>query len=359
MKVDGQEIPTQDFKYQWAAALMRRGVIVKLAMSRWRATTKLTSEDLGLRFVDEDSFRFNQKYIDLGKQKLLPVEMLRELEFIDRRARRCLAQHTFETVWGRFLPATAFSQYDEENKQIKEDYIQCAKRLGYRYDEIIEMVKQEYRNMARDVWARIYPESSGKPSDSFVEDFVIKVVNKIPSREKIVASFKYDITYLTISMPTFLEKQVSDAEAIKRQRETDNLRHVLEKRVRERMAEEYINKRTELVDSFLESTVLTMRNYVSDLCQSVLSCVGRIKRVGIPQMYFNRLHEMIEKVRFLNFYDDDEVSKLIDELETEINKIKGERDKDLIQDKLQEIINTVKEEFAPTNFNPLISYLEV
>jgi len=213
--------------------------------------------------------------------------------------------------------------------------------------------------MARDVWSRLYPESSGQPPVSFVEDFVIRVVNKIPSRQKIIASFKYDVTYLTITMPTLFEREISDAQAIKRKREMQNLHHALEKRVQERIAEEYATKRTELVDSFLESTVLTMRNYISELCQSVLNCIGRIKRTGIPDMYLKRLQEMINKVRFLNFYDDEQVSKLIDDLEDEINKIKGERDKDLIEEKLQEIVNIAKEEFSPPNFNPSISYLEV
>ena len=141
MQIDGKEVQTKEYKQEWVAALMRRGVIVKVAISRWRATTRLTPEDLGLRFVDEDSFRFNQQYIDLGKQKLLPIEVLQELSLLDRRSRRCLERYTFDTVWGRFLPATAFSQYDEENDQIRQDYMECAKRIGYRYEEIIESVK--------------------------------------------------------------------------------------------------------------------------------------------------------------------------------------------------------------------------
>ena len=75
-------------------------------------------------------------------------------------------------------------------KIIEADFFAAAKKLCDRYEEILGIVKQEYRKMAADVWSRLYPDSS--PNESFIEDFVLKIIGKIPSKNRILRSFKYN-----------------------------------------------------------------------------------------------------------------------------------------------------------------------
>ena len=68
---------------------------------------------------------------------------------------------------------------------------------------------------------------------------------------------------------------------------------------------------------------------------------------------------MIKKVRFINFQNDDEINVLLNDLESELDKFKGERSDHTIVDKLKEISVVGSNEFIPSDFNPSVSFLEV
>jgi hypothetical protein len=72
-----------------------------------------------------------------------------------------------------------------------------------------------------------------------------------------------------------------------------------------------------------------------------------------------KIREMMRKVKLLNFYDDGDVTKLLKDLDGEIDKFRGEVDGGAVTAKLREIVEIGTREFIPTDFNPAISYLEV
>jgi len=360
VNVNNQDVEVEQFKDDWALALMSQGVIVKLSVNRWRGEVSLSEEMLGLRSVDEDSSDFMRKYIQLGKQKLLPPRILSELVTLEQRSRNLLDNYSFTTVWGKFVPFTAFKEWERQNNILREDFREQAKAIGNNYNNIVEMVRNDYKNLAKDVWYRLYPNGQGSPTEPFIEDFVSKVVSKIPSSEDIVASFKYNVTYFIIPMPSFVSQNVADAERIRRESEMEELSNEMEKETKRRISEEYMAKKKELIDGFLESTVMTMRKYVGELCDSVIYAISNKSKYGkVTSRHVNKLRTMIGKVRILNFYDDGEINSLIDGLEDELGKIKGERDDGVIVDKLKEISDTGKKMFIPKRFNPAISGLDV
>jgi len=358
--INGKEVEAQQFRNDWALALMSQGVIVKLSVSRWRAKMKLTPQMLGLKFVDEDSSDFMRRYVRLGEQKLLPPEIIGEIEGVERRARSILESFSFETVWGRFIPFTAFESWERENKIIHDDFVEQAVVLGRKYNEIIGAVKKDYRNMARDVWSRLYSESQGGATESFIENFVSNIIERIPSQEEVVASFKYNTTYFIIPMPSFIEEQVARAQEIRREEQMKEFDGELERDTKRRIQDEYVQKKQELIDGFLESTVSNMRNYVSELCNKVLiSLSQKSKSNDITSSTINKLKGMIRKIKLLNFYNDDQITNLLKDLEGELDKFKGERDKNIIVEKLREIVDVGVTEYVPNKFNPAVSYLEV
>jgi hypothetical protein len=105
--------------------------------------------------------------------------------------------------------------------------------------------------------------------------------------------------------------------------------------------------------------VSSMRKYVAELCDAVLISMARKGRNKVTTSHVNRLKEMIKKVRLLNFYNDQEVSALIKDLDNELDKVKGDVDQGIIAEKLKAIVDIGKKEYMPSNFNPLISILEV
>ena len=290
----------------------------------------------------------------------MPTEVLNEIDTIERRSRENLSDYSFDTVWGKFVPFRAFSTWKQKNDEIRSDYIAAAKALGERYTEIVAFVKEDYKNLAKDVWARLYPESSGNPTASFIEDFVSKVIDKIPSQQEVVQSFSYDATYLFISMPSAMEEDIAEARQIRRKEDMEDFHAQLQRETKELIAEEYVERRKELMDDFLDSTVGSMRKYVSELCDSVLVSMGKRKNVDkMTSIHINKLNKMIEKVRLLNFYDDKEVDNLLNELELEIGKFGHERNDDVIAAKLKKIVETAEKEIELEDFCPALGYLEV
>jgi len=359
ININGQEIPIEQFRNDWALVLMSQGVIAKLSLSRWRATARLTPDLLGLKFTEDNGFEFMNRYIDLGKQRLLPPEILENVTTLENKARSTLSTYSFSTIWGNFIPFTAFDEWEKLNNSIRNDYMAQALLIGSKYKEIVSIVKEEYKSMAKDVWHRLYPDDKSGATPSFIDNFVAKVVEKIPPQEEIVSSFKYDTTYFIIPMPSFVQENIARAEKIRLQSEVERFNSELEKKTKQRISEEYIKRKKELIDGFLESTVFSMRKYVSELCDDVLKSIGQQKSNSIKSKNINRLKFMIKRVRIINFYDDKEVSRLLNDLEIEIDKVKGETEKDIVVEKLREIVEVGKKEFVPKNFNPSISVLEV
>lgn len=359
MMINGKEIDAKQYRNDWALALMSQGVIVRLSISRWRATAPLNIEDLGLKFSDKDGIGFMRKYIELGREKLLPPNVLSEIENVEARARLRLKESSFDTVWGYFVPYTAFEEWERENDSIRRDFMEAARRLGERYEEIIMIIRDEYRKMAKDVWMRLY-QDQGAPTESFIENFVSKIIAKIPSKIDIVSSFKYEVTYFVIPMPSMIEDNISKAQQIKMEREAKQFESELEKNTKKKISEEYIKRKQELIDGFLEATVVSMRKYVAELCDEILRSmsIGGDKK-DLSKVQKNKIKRVIKKINLLNFQNDSEINGLLKELEIEIDKFKGERNGDVIAQKLQEIVDMGAKEFIPTDFNPAIEYMEV
>jgi len=356
-------VNAQQLKDNWVLALMSRGIIVKIRISRWRGITSLDSDMLGLKFFDEKSREFFDKYVVLGIHKLLPPDIMNEFQRFDAVSRRNLENHSFDTVWGSFVPHTAFESWKLENERIKASYYQAAKNLAERYNEIVAYVREEYKNLAKDVWFRLYPDTTA-PTESFINDFVDRVVALIPPKEDILCSFKYEPVYFFIPMPSFLQNDIEKTKEIQRESIAKDQELALEMNMKNRVADEYYSKKKELIDGFLEATVMEMRSNVKKLCNSVLSSIGKSRAVGEFSLgHINKINKMIKNVNLLNFYDDKEIRRLLSELNGEVEKfkndVKGEKNNLLIVEKITEIIKACEKEIEIEDFNPALSYLEV
>lgn len=358
ININGKEIDIHQFRNDWALALMNQGIIIKLSISRWRAMASLGRDDLGLKFSNDEGLEFMKKYITLGSEKLLPPRIIREIEEIETRARYNLINHSFDTVWGKFVPYSAFDSWERENAIIKDNFFEAARVIGERYDQIIQTVKEEYRKLAKDVWARLYQNNN--PTESFIENFVSNIVSKIPNRNNMVASFKYDTMYFIVPMPSIIEESISKARDIQRERENKEIENNIQNDTKRRISEEYFKRKQELIDGFLESTVASLRTYIGELCEGVLVSIQQNSSYNdVRKNNLNKIKVMIKKVKLLNFYNDDEISQILSGLEEEVNKFKGARNKDVIVEKLQKIVEIGKNDFLPKNFNPTIGFLDV
>jgi len=358
MEINGQEVEIKQFRDDWALALMEQGVIVKLTLSRWRAISRLKYEELGIDFNNSDHKDFMLNYIDLGHEKLLPPSVLAEIASVERRARQTLTSHSFNTVWGKFVPYSAFKNWKAESDDLRDEFLDLAKSIGMRYDSIIEEVKQDYEGMAHEVWKRLYPDDDKSPPVSFTESFTSRIIDKIPDREKIVASFKYEVTFLSIPLPSFIQSDIAKAEQIARDSEQKALDHRLELEMKQVVAQEYQDKKKELVDSFLDSTVSFLRHQIAELADNTYKVLQRHDR-DVNKMHVRKIKKMIKHINNLNFYNDEEIKKTLEELDNEVSKYKGERDKKVIKDSLRKLVALAEDEYMPEDYNPIVNFVDI
>lgn len=358
LKIGSKEVNVEDFRNDWALALMSRGVIVDLRIGIWRGRARLQAEDLGLQFVDNEAQEFMSKYIVLGSEKLLPAQINKEMSMIESAGRKCLERHSFDTVWGKFVPFHAFDSWANENEIVKRQFNDYVIQFCNKYNEIVDIIAIEYQKMARDVWKRTHPNSSSAP-EPFVSEFVNKVKAKIPPQSQMPSFFHYDEIFFNIPLPSVIQENVAAAKKVEVDTTNKLFEADLERRTKQRIADEYLAKKKDLIDGFLNATVSSMRKYVEDLCGEVLEAIGKnnVKDLSLKQQ--EKIVAMIDKVKMLNFYNDSEIEKLLNELRFEAMKVKGERNKDTIIDKLQRIVSVASEEFTPPDFNPTIDYLEI
>lgn len=358
MDINNKDLETEEFRNDWALALMTKGVIVKLTMSRWRGVISLQPEELGIKFYNAESRKTNQQYIDFGKQKLLPPEIDKEISYIESKARNNLKQYSFNTIWGNFVPFTAFNEWESENNKIRTDFFQYSENLGLSFNSVIDTIKSAYSDVAMDVWYRLHNTKSDPPQ-SFVSNFIDKVLEKMPSSLDIISSFKYDTTYFTIPVPSIVSDNLYRANQIKNKMELNNFETDLEKQTKEKIANIYLSKKEDLIDSFLNSTIKSMRMHISELCEDILYSISKEKDFKeISKAKKDKIQRTIEHVKILNFYDDKEIIKLLNELNFELDKMKGERDYDNISLNLKKIVDLSSKEIKPENFNPSISNLD-
>lgn len=353
-----------ELRQDWALALMDKGVIVKLKVSRWTGSAPLTYDDIGFTFFNPETFEFMKKYIKLGNEKLIPHEIDKEIMCIVKRAYKNLSMYSYDTIWGKFVPYIVFDAWERENEIIRNEYLNAAETMGEKYDEIVSAIKENYKKLGQEVWSKIYQDGNVQASESFLENFTSKIANKIPSSEKIVTSFKYDHTYFTIPLPSFLEDNLLEAEKVQNARELEGIRHDneketlrLEKEAKKRIAQEYVSKKAAMVDSFLESTVISFRSSISEMCDNILVSLSR-PNVKVSKASIDKIRKHIDNVRLLNFCNDHEITELLNNLENEVTKFKGERDNSVILRCMQTLADVAKKEFAPYDVNPILDCMD-
>jgi hypothetical protein len=315
-------VDTSKNRNEWALSLMSRGIIVRLSVSRWRAMPSLNDE--------------NYKSFKITNESLLPQNIMAKLEKLEAKARYNLDDQSYSTVWGHFVPYTAFENWKNKNDEIKKDFLDFALKVGKSRDIIALHAKQKYKLMAKEMWLKLYP-NQGEATESFIEDFSNKIISSIPNESQIISSFKFETVYYTIPMPLLIKEDFKDLD-------------VLEKTIKTQIRDEYIGRKQELIDEFLEDIVMGLRNKTARLCKDLLIFLARTKTSEITMAQRNRIQWIVKRINAVNFQNDVEICGLLNEIVLEANNFDKVRDKNVVVAKLNKIIEICKNDFLP-NFS--------
>ncbi len=342
-------------------SLMQEGVLVSLHIGRWRGKTKLDWGDLGVDIaptvVDE-----MQNIFDLGHKKLLPAELLKELDRIESGARKWLQKKAYKTYWGYFVPVTAYVEWKEKNEELQSRYFALRDRIVREYDEIVTRLLDDYRLAAAEAYRRLSVLSpmyvaTFESEGAFVDAFIHSVETRIWSPEDIRASFYFNVELSYVPLPSLMAAENAEAERIelasweahreadareeKRQAEIAAARSEIEwkEKLMRDMNRDVINQaqkqKEELVDDFLKDVVVQLRGLIYSATTDVLAAMK--KQDSLPPRSVAQLRGLVDQVKALNFYGDEDAEAMINKVAFALGDRATDRDVPAIEGNLRDI----------------------
>ncbi len=227
------ETPKRVRRPPWELVL-RDMVSVDLTIKRWRGKAQLDVVD-AFGFIDAeinpddpeiksflDSVRAT---ISGGKQGLLPPDLQRKLERIERQARDALYDLSFNTntLFGHLMPKDNYAQfvkaltetrYDPghpEYGSLRTHYYALRDELVANRDELVKYLRRAYTPLAHVAWrlsqGLAITDAEVAPTQ-VVEDYLERVTSALPSGQRIYSSFLFDWTVAEIPVPDEAVKQI-------------------------------------------------------------------------------------------------------------------------------------------------------
>lgn len=342
---DGPQNPSGLEQNDWQT-LMRKGVIGKVTLRRWRAVTKLTYTDLGMVIDDDEARAAIANLVQLGNKRLLPLTTIRILENIDRSARQHLERCSYKTAFGRFIPYTAFADWQAKNAEWEQQYYQIRDAILADYAGIVQRILMDYRHMAREAWNIIALRSpqtlSGQVPDDWMRSFVDRIRTHIPTPEQIRDSFAYEVHLMRVDFPDLVEghetgmtheevlNQIVEAQALsERERQLAEMNAAIVAQAK--------RQKEQIVSTFLTDIATQIRSLIYEATTDVLAAVQQTET--LPSQQARRLNRLIGDLQRLNFTDDQEIARILEAVRA-MTETEGERKKpDLaqIRDQLRKI----------------------
>ncbi|MGH2505872.1 MAG: hypothetical protein ACRDHZ_00395 [Ktedonobacteraceae bacterium] len=328
------------------------GFVVEVKIKHWRARKKLTLYELGVLPPNGEAAEAYESLLNLGTNALLPMQTLKNLESIERQARLHLKTCTFETPFGRFLPYTAYIAWKNGNALYKQRFLTMRDQIVESYPNLVNDLLVQYEQIAKHTYFLLNEQHDlqGDASfvgtfpneESFIQHFRTNLIAcHIKPAEEFAESFVYEERFNCIQLDglvinrekieepeTWLSEQgAKQAAALKR-------RELLLEMERDLVSQARAQKKN-MIDQFLESLLIQTRTITYDAVTSVLASIQREETLqGRPVI---QLKALIEKIQQLNFYQDNDIDRMLTSLHSIIEKPAKERDLAEIQRQLRAI----------------------
>lgn len=303
------------------SVLLREGVIVNLEIGRWRAEERIRPEDIGLEGIDPAQLR---KYLQLGKKTLIPAELQNKLRTIENCARIARLKYSFDSPFGRFVPAGSFEALDEEMKRYETQWFEMCNLLCDHLKAHQKELSEGYQELAKEVYEQMRVRGH-RDKDRYARRYARRVIAAIPTVEEIRASFRFEFQVLKVPEITVLDSKIRERilteeaslEKLKTIRQSEERVRVMNERVAERME----HKRAETIDKFLNNLNTQVRQIVYDVA---VSAKASLQKNGLLIGKTSaQLKNAIERFRMLNVLNDSNIEEHLKEVESLIKPIHG------------------------------------
>ncbi|MBI5035596.1 MAG: hypothetical protein HZB51_34320 [Chloroflexi bacterium] len=342
--------------------LMKDGVIVRLHIRRWRAKTQVTFQDLGLpQPKDQKEREVYNDLMTLGAKRLQPAHLIRKLDSIDAGARAWLDHHAYKTYWGDFVPLGTYEEFKQGNADFSNKYFAVRDEIEANWDNNVAEVIAAYAVAAANAYkrlSRLNPKSlmiadtqTRISEAAFVEAFVARIQNSIPTKEQVYESFGYETELSFIPLPSMLAEDQAIAERIETKRAQERNRAEVEARAisdRERMLRDMNNdvvnsarrKKQELVEGFVKDLRTQSLGMIYDGFTNVLESLQKNdKLVGKSA---EQVRNTIDTWRAMNLVGDQSIESQITRIDALMTQPTKDRSPKEIQLLLKEIATAAR-----------------
>lgn len=306
--------------------MMERGVLVQLHIHYWRPYAQLRLADLGL----EDVNGTTSKYIQLGRKKLLPPDLIAKIETVERRARTALRENSLKCFWGCFIPTTAWGKWRELSDKLRTKFYEVRDEIVEALPKSKETLNEIYSEMARDAYRRSKLDADAEVPQDFINRFVAACLNRIPSAEQIRAAFRYNEVYNYIPLPSQVRAHVEG---------------LIQDDMRRQIALQMHTEKQQMMDGFIAEVSAGLRNMVVKVAKSVKDSIEKNDGKLIPRSTSD-IKRLLEKLERLNFYDDKAIQGMVTDIRAEVDKPLKERDVPSIQRVLDDVLKVSQEQIS-------------
>jgi len=329
---------------EWLS-LMRQGVIVSLHLRRWRATTTLTPEHLGLTFDTDQERESLEKTMKLGQVYLLPDRFIKRMTSTDSAARKSVGKYAYQTYWGSFLTADAFVEWKAEIEKKQAEYFAIRDDLKADWDSIIFEVADLHMANARAAYRREkqHSQASGRSSQvieqysegAFVSKYTDAILEAIPGATQVYDSFGFDIDLSYIPLPSLLAEDQAKAESAWDKLQDERQQSQAEQRMRSEVMANYKGRVDELVTDHLRRMVAQLNEFLYQAASDVLDTTQTNERLHPRSVV--QLKAAIDRIKALNILDYDDITRMVNQAETILDTTPDNRSVKQVESKLKDI----------------------
>ena len=270
--------------------LSKEGVLISVSIRFWRGSKKLKPEEIG---INPDTL--SDRFISLGHKRLLPKDSLSDLALVEGRAHALIDSSTFPFLNGiaHFLPNAKLEEVTGNLKTLEAEFWTAKENFLENYSAIRETATLEWRQMASKLM--VDPDM-----------VVASIEQSFPLPHQMGRYFAFETHLFQISLPEKLSLEIITTA------EQQQIMASRQQAVQE--AATKIHRDTEV---FVSECIASLRSQTAQLCEEMLHSINSSEK-GVHQKTLNRLVNFIDQFKAMNFANDMEMERQLEQVRREL-----------------------------------------
>ena len=302
--------PVERLSQDIVSAAYGDGVLVDLAVRRGSVTERLKPEDLGLAPTQETEKKLRDAAA-LGSKLLLPREIVGRLKAIEQAGRTSLKRRSFRTLFGHFVPCTAYAAWKEDYERLRKEFYDVRNDAIARHGEIVEDMRKLWLELAPELYRDA--NKGEDPPEGHAERVADRMAAKVLSPQRIADGFEFEQSVRLVPIPSAAEADMLAQDRLRRARRMGDERAALVEEFEADLESVYADRRKN-VEDFAASMQAQLAEAVASLCREAH---GALKgRKAIPVKTADKLRRLLVDAKTLNFMDDAAMAERIASVES-------------------------------------------